>query len=141
MGSGVHFGLQNEAQMSPKWCPKRWSIQQSRKCDFYNPSRMCPNGSTNGSKFDPKSSKKVMSKRTPPKDHHFEIPGRPEEGKGPKKLPKEIPQGPPETPQTCQNGFQKRAPGGSSELRSVNLGVFWINFLYLLCSNLTSFFH
>ena len=57
----------------------------------YRQGRKCPKGSKNGSKFDPKSSKKVMSKRTPPKAHHFEVPGSPEERKVPKRLPKGIP--------------------------------------------------
>ena len=94
MGFGVHFRLQNGAQNGVQ------NYEPSNIAESvifitphaYRQGRKCPKGSKNGSKFDPKSFKKVMSKRTLPKDHHFEVPGSPEERQGSKKLPKGVPQ-------------------------------------------------
>ena len=141
---GVHLG----SKMTPKWSQN--GVQNDQPSNIaesvifttphaYRQGSRCPKGSKNGSKFDQKSCQKVMSKPTLPKDHRFEVPGSPEERKGPKNVPKGIPHGPPEIPKTSQNGFQKRSwntpyiKGGPQVAQVSSGGSFWEHFRSVFC--------
>ena len=111
---GVHLSSKMEQKWSQNGVPNDQPSNIAESVIFTTPHAYregpeCPRRSKNRSKIDQKSSKKVMSKPTPPKDHHFEVPGPPEERKVPNKLRKGIPQGPPGAPKMSQSGSQKRS--------------------------------